>query len=80
MDTDPRHACVVGAGLAGAAVAAMLVRRGWRVALLDAAARAGDGASALPVGMLSPHVTRSPTPMSRLTALGVARTDRKSVV
>lgn len=28
-------------------------------------------ASALPVGMLSPHVTRSPTPLSRLTALGV---------
>lgn len=74
MNADPRHACVVGAGLAGAAVAAMLVRRGWRVSLLDAADRVAAGASALPVGMLSPHVTRAPTPMSRLTALGVART------
>jgi tRNA 5-methylaminomethyl-2-thiouridine biosynthesis bifunctional protein len=74
MGTESRHACVVGAGLAGAAVAAMLVRRGWRVTLLDAADRVAAGASALPVGMLSPHVTRAPTPMSRLTALGVART------
>ncbi len=75
MDTtDPRHACVVGAGLAGAAVAAMLARRGWRVTLLDSADGLAGGASGLPVGMLSPHVTRSPTPMSRLTALGVTRT------
>jgi tRNA 5-methylaminomethyl-2-thiouridine biosynthesis bifunctional protein len=74
MGSDPRHACVVGAGLAGAAVAAMLVRRGWRITLLDTAERLADGASALPVGMLSPHLTRSPTPMSRLSALGVART------
>lgn len=78
MDTtDPRHACIVGAGLAGAAVAAMLVRRGWRVTLLDAADGLAGGASGLPVGMLSPHVTRSPTPMSRLTALGVPRTRRE---
>jgi tRNA 5-methylaminomethyl-2-thiouridine biosynthesis bifunctional protein len=77
MDTDLRHACVVGAGLAGAAVSAMLVRRGWRVTLVDAAPRVADGASALPVGMLSPHVTRAPTPMSRLTALGVTCTRRE---
>lgn len=70
----PKHACVVGAGLAGAAAAATLVRRGWRVDWLDAADSLAAGASALPVGMLSPHVTRSPTPMSRLTALGVVRT------
>ncbi len=74
---DPRHACVVGAGLAGAATAAMLVRRGWRVTLLDAAQQVANGASGLPVGMLSPHVTRSPTPMSRLTAIGVLRTRRE---
>lgn len=73
MQHDPRHACVVGAGLAGAAVAAHLVRRGWTVQLLSAGDRPADGASALPVGMLSPHVTRSPTPLSRLTALGVPR-------
>ncbi len=66
-----RHALVIGAGLAGAAVSAALVRRGWEVTLLDAAGGPAQGASALPVGMLSPHVTRAPTPLSRLTALGV---------
>ena len=73
--TDPqRHAAVVGAGLAGAALAQALVARGWRVELIDAAPGPAQGASALPVGMLSPHVTRAPTPLSRLTALGVPTT------
>jgi len=66
-----RHALVIGAGLAGAAVTAALCRRGWRVTLLDAAPGPAMAASALPVGVLSPHLTRQPTPMSRLTALGV---------
>lgn len=69
-----RHALVIGAGLAGAAVCAALARRGWRLTLVDAASGPAQGASALPVGMLSPHVTRSPTPLSRLSALGVATT------
>lgn len=34
-------------------------------------------ASALPVGMLSPHVTRSPTPLSRLTEIGVPLAHRE---
>ena len=69
-----RHALVIGAGLAGAAVCAALARRGWRITLVDAASGPAQGASALPVGMLSEHVTRAPTPMSRLTALGVQAT------
>lgn len=70
--TDPqRLATVVGAGLAGAALAHALVGRGWRVELIDAEPGPAQGASSLPVGMLSPHVTRAPTPLSRLTALGV---------
>lgn len=69
-----RHALVIGAGLAGAAVCAALARRGWRLTLVDAAGGPAQGASALPVGMLSPHVTRAPTPMSRLSALGVTTT------
>lgn len=71
-DACIRHALVIGAGLAGAAVSAALVRRGWHVTLLDAAEGPARAASALPVGMLSPHVTRAPTPLSRLSALGVA--------
>lgn len=39
---------------------------------MDAASGPAQAASALPVGMLSPHVTRAPTPLSRLSALGVA--------
>ena len=70
MDTS-RQALVIGAGLAGAAVAAALCQRGWRITLLDAAPGPAQAASALPVGVLSPHLTRQPTPMSRLTALGV---------
>jgi tRNA 5-methylaminomethyl-2-thiouridine biosynthesis bifunctional protein len=53
-------------------VCVALIRRGWRVTLLDAAPGPAQGASALPVGMLSTHVTRAPTPLSRLSALGVA--------
>lgn len=67
----PSHALIVGAGLAGAATALALVQRGWSVTLLDAENGPAQRASALPVGMLSPHVTRAPTPMSRLSALGV---------
>ncbi len=62
---------MIGAGLAGAAQCAALARRGWSVTLLDAAAGPALGASALPVGMLSPHVTRAPTPLSRLSDRGV---------
>ncbi|MEZ5700950.1 MAG: FAD-dependent oxidoreductase [Burkholderiaceae bacterium] len=74
MTIPARHALVIGAGLAGAAVCVALARKGWRITLLDAAPRAAQGASALPVGMLSPHVTRSPTPLSRLCELGVNAT------
>lgn len=74
MNPEPREALVIGAGLAGAATCAALTRKGWRVTLLDAAAGPAQAASALPVGMLSPHVTRSPTPLSRLCDLGVAAT------
>ncbi len=65
---------VIGAGLAGAAVCAALARLGWTLTLIDRASGPAQGASALPVGMLSPHVTRAPTPLSRLSALGVAST------
>ncbi len=73
-DGPERHALVIGAGLAGAALCAQLARRDWRITLLDAASGPAQGASALPVGMLSPHVTRAPTPLSRLSALGVQAT------
>ncbi|AOW13183.1 hypothetical protein LPB72_07105 [Hydrogenophaga crassostreae] len=71
MTSESRHTLVIGAGLAGAAVCAMLARKGWHITLIDAADGPAKAASSLPVGMLSPHVTRSPTPLSRLCDLGV---------
>lgn len=67
-----RHAIVIGAGLAGAAVCASLTRRGWRVDLIDQHASPAGGASALPVGMLSEHATAQPTVLSLLSRAGMA--------
>ncbi len=64
-------AIVVGAGLAGASVAASLARRGWRVQVLDAAAQPATGASALPAGMLAPHTSPDDNLLSRLSRAGV---------
>jgi tRNA 5-methylaminomethyl-2-thiouridine biosynthesis bifunctional protein len=72
VTSQTRHALVLGAGLAGAACCAALTRRGWRVELIERGSQPAMGASGLPVGMLSPHVTRAPTPLSRLCSLGVA--------
>ncbi len=68
------NALVVGAGLAGAALVRSLCQAGQTVTWLDAAAGPAAAASALPVGMLSPHITAQPTPLSRLTTLGMAHT------
>ena len=62
---------VIGAGLAGASVAAALARRGWKVDVLDAAPEAAAGASGLPAGLLIPHVSTSDGPRSRLTRAGL---------
>jgi tRNA 5-methylaminomethyl-2-thiouridine biosynthesis bifunctional protein len=69
-----KRALVIGAGLAGCATAYALVQRGWHVTLLDQASAPAQGASALPVGMLSPNHSQNPTPMSRLCALGLLAT------
>lgn len=68
------NALVVGAGLAGAALVRSLCQAGLHVTWLDQAGGPAEAASALPVGMLSPHVTAQPTPLSRLTTLGMAHT------
>lgn len=70
----PGHCAVVGAGLAGAAVAASLARRGWRVTVLDAADAPAAGASGLPVGIMAPHVSPDDALLSRLTRAGIRMT------
>jgi tRNA 5-methylaminomethyl-2-thiouridine biosynthesis bifunctional protein len=67
----PGRCAVIGAGLAGAAVASSLARRGWKVVVLDAADRPAAGASGLPVGMLAPHVSPDDALLSRLTRAGI---------
>ena len=72
--TTPGQAVVIGAGLAGAAVAASLARRGWRVQVLDAAAGPAAGASGLPAGLLAPSQSPDDNPLSRLSRAGVRMT------
>lgn len=62
---------VVGAGLAGASVAAALARRGWQVQVLDAAELPASGASSLPVGLAVPHVSADDCALSRLSRSGL---------
>jgi tRNA 5-methylaminomethyl-2-thiouridine biosynthesis bifunctional protein len=73
----PRSAArcvVIGAGLAGAACAASLARRGWQVTVLDAHNAAAGGASGLPVGLLAPHVSPDDSLLSRLSRHGLRAT------
>jgi tRNA 5-methylaminomethyl-2-thiouridine biosynthesis bifunctional protein len=64
-----RSALVIGAGLAGAHAARALVRRGWRVQVLERA-RSVTGASAPPWGLLHPQVTSDDNDAARLTRAG----------
>jgi tRNA 5-methylaminomethyl-2-thiouridine biosynthesis bifunctional protein len=70
----PGHCAVIGAGLAGAAVAASLARRGWRVTVLDAADRPATGASGVPAAVFAPHVSPDDALLSRLTRAGLRLT------
>ena len=70
----PRRAVVVGAGLAGSAAAYSLAQRGWRVQVLDAAVAPAAGASALPAGLVAPHVSPDDAPLSRISRAGVSTT------
>ena len=70
----PSRCVVIGAGLAGAACAASLARRGWQVTVLDAHESAAGGASALPVGMLTPHTSPDDSLLSRLSRSGLRAT------
>ena len=65
---------VIGAGLAGAAVAASLARRGWQVTVLDAAGAPAAGASGLPAGIMAPHVSPDDSLLSRLSRSGIRLT------
>ena len=69
--TKPGTCVVIGAGLAGASVAAALAGRGWQVRVLDQGDKPAAGASGLPVGLVVPHVSADDCPQSRLSRAGV---------
>ncbi|MES2978729.1 MAG: tRNA (5-methylaminomethyl-2-thiouridine)(34)-methyltransferase MnmD [Pseudomonadota bacterium] len=70
----PAVCVVIGAGMAGAACASSLARRGWKVLVLDAGDQPAQGASGLPAGIFSPHVSPDESPLSRLSRAGVSAT------
>jgi tRNA 5-methylaminomethyl-2-thiouridine biosynthesis bifunctional protein len=65
-----RAAIVIGGGLAGAACAEALARRGWSVRVLERSSRVADGASALPAGLLHPHPSLDDGTAARLSRAG----------
>ncbi|UCU97643.1 FAD-dependent 5-carboxymethylaminomethyl-2-thiouridine(34) oxidoreductase MnmC [Acidovorax radicis] len=67
----PARCIVIGGGLAGAATAVSLARRGWQVQVLDAAAAPAAGASGLPVGLFAPHLSPDDNVFSRVSRSGV---------
>ncbi len=71
--TPPGSCLVIGAGLAGAACASSLARRGWQVTVIDRHGPAA-GASGLPAGLMAPHVSSDDSPLSRLSRAGVRAT------
>jgi tRNA 5-methylaminomethyl-2-thiouridine biosynthesis bifunctional protein len=66
----PREAVVVGAGLAGAAVAHALACRGWRCTVLDRSSQPAMGASGNPAGLLHATTHRQDGVHARLHRAG----------
>ncbi len=62
-----KHALVIGAGLAGCAVAERLAARGWRVDLVERDSAAASGASGLRAAVFQPHASRDDCLLSRWT-------------
>lgn len=58
----PKRVAILGAGVAGAACAHALMRRGVETVVLDAAPALGAGASGNPAGLVMPRLDRGDTP------------------
>ena len=72
----PRHALVIGAGLAGCASAASLAARGWQVSLLERHAGPAQEASGNPQGVLYLKLSAHGTLLSQLIVSGFGHTRR----
>lgn len=63
----PKHVAVIGAGVAGAALAHALAQRGVTVTVLERGKALGSGASGNPVAVFRPMLSRDDNRASRLT-------------
>lgn len=64
ISAHPRRVAIVGAGIAGAATAQALARRGIEVVVLDEALALGAGASGNPAGLVMPRLDRGDGPLT----------------
>lgn len=64
------HALVVGAGLAGSAIANRLAERGWNIDLIESDTKPGQGASGNLAGVLRPLPSLDDNRLARLTRAG----------
>jgi len=76
---QPRNAVIVGAGLAGCAMAAELARRGWQVQLIDSGLQPAQGASGNPVASFRPHYSLDDCLLSRASRSAVDALQRSLV-
>ena len=65
-----RRAIIIGAGMAGTAVAQRLARRGWAIDLIDAAATPAAATSGMHAGAFHPLLTRDDSITARLSRAG----------
>lgn len=63
---NPRRVAILGAGIAGAACAQVLTRRGVEAIVLDASPALGAGASGNPAGLVMPRLDRGGGPLTEL--------------
>ncbi len=72
-----RRAVIIGAGLAGAAVASRLAARGWDIEIVERARTPAAATSGLRAGVYQPHVSRDDCLLSRLTRAGFLYAQRQ---
>ena len=65
-----RHAMVIGAGLAGAAISERLAARGWKIDLIERRALPALQAPATYAGVFHPHISRDDCTLSRAARSG----------
>lgn len=64
VSAHPKRVAIIGAGIAGAATAQALTRRGVEVVVLDEALALGAGASGNPAGLVMPRLDRGDGPLT----------------